>query len=118
MAGTAAKPTTGNGGWEVVRAESALNLRWENPGDEFIGTYVGVNTVTPPASSNVAPFDQYIFLDESGQKIAVSQTATVRDGITNGNVKQGDMVKLTYVQDIDTGQESPMKDITVAVKRS
>jgi hypothetical protein len=104
--------------WEKVEIpEAPVRLVWEGPGDTFTGTYQGEEKAGIDPENGRA-FSKYIFTDPDGVKVAVDQSSTVREGMTRGNVRIGDEVRLTYVSDTDTGQQSPRRDITVEVKRN
>lgn len=110
--------TTPVDNWEKVEIpEAPVRLVWEAPGDIFIGTYQGEEKagIDP---ENGRPFSKYVFTDPDGVRVAVDQSSAVRDGMTRGNVRIGDEVRLSYVSDTDTGQQSPRRDITVEVKRN
>lgn len=105
-------------GWETITIpEPPVRLVWEGVGDVFTGVYQGEEKggLDP---DNGRPFFKYIFTDPDGVKVAVDQSSTVKEGMTRGNVRIGDEVRLTYVSDTDTGLQSPRRDITVEVKRA
>ena len=119
MAGTTVKATDStDGGWEKVEvAEPPARLVWERTGDVFTGTYQGEEKAGIDPENGRA-FSKYAFVDPDGVRVHVDQSASVKAGMTEGRVKPGDEVRLTYVSDTDTGQDNPRRDITVEVKRA
>lgn len=100
-------------GWEVVREETPARVLFDTVGDQFVGTYEREMHVIPENGSD--EFDLFVFRVDQGP-VAVNSSYSIRDGLRD--VPPGTTVRITYVKDIDTGKDSPMKDFRVEVKRS
>lgn len=89
-------------------------------GDEFIGRYKGPRTVTPGSGD---AFTVYIFTqdgtflpdNETPEEFSVSATNALRSGMKK--VRPGALVRLTYLDDIDSGNGNFIKNIRIDVAR-
>lgn len=99
--------------WETVQEESGRNLTFENVGDQFVGQYVGTQTIHNPKDDS--DFDQQQFRDKDGTLWAINGGFKIREATKDLPV--GSVVRITYMGSIDTGQPSPMKDYRVEAQR-
>lgn len=108
--------TTANDGWTTVSEEYETRADFDTIGDQFIGRYLKTKKI--PVSGG-GSFDLYIFDQVPGQdpdaKFAVSPNARLREAWAK--VRPTDLVRITYVADIETKQDNPMRDFQVDVKR-
>jgi hypothetical protein len=109
--------------WETIGEESGTLVKFENPGDQFTGVYVGTRHIVPPESESADDeFDQQLFrANEDGtgagdELYAFNGGYKVREALKPEHA--GLLTRLTYVKDIQTGQPSPMKDIKIQVRRA
>lgn len=129
MAGTTRKPPAetenpASDGWTTVQEESPAVLVFENPGDQFVGRYIGPETVTPEGEGE-EPFTRYTFRAEGnpaeaeipdGTLVAINSSWRVESAM--GKVEPGDLTRITYTKDIKTKRGlNPLKDFRVDVKR-
>lgn len=100
--------------WETVEEESGLRLTFDNVGEAFIGEFLGIVRIEP-TDGKTDPFDQAKFRDKEGTVYSLNPGFKASAGLAKAN--KGDMVRLTYTGDIDTGQPTPMKDFRVEIAR-
>lgn len=129
MAGTKSKaenPAPEDEGWETVQEESPAVLVFENPGDRFIGRYLGPEHIEPTGTDKdgnpLEPFDRFTFrAQDNGAEIPdgtlVAINSSWRMNSAMDKVQPGDLCRITYVKPIKTNQPSPLKDFRVDVKR-
>lgn len=98
--------------WEFETVESPTRLILETIGDSFVGQFEGTQTIPLKDGGS---FEMFLFRGRDGVLYSINASAKLREARDSFNV--GSWVRLTYVADIDTGQETPMKDIKVEVKR-
>jgi len=89
--------------------ETKIDFAWI--GDEFIGTYLGQRMV----QGAVREFRQYRFKGIDGE-FYFAAGASLDDGMRR--VRIGSRVRITYIDDQDTGQMSPMKIFKVDVAKT
>lgn len=106
--------------WETVVEESGRKITFEQPGDSFVGVYVGTTTIEQTGfekdGTPKQAFDQQRFRDTEGNLWAINGGHKLREGLQA--VEEGEIVRIVYMGDIDTGQPSPMKDFRVDRKKS
>lgn len=102
-------------GWETVSDESPTRIIFDTIGDQFIGTYLGHELIDDPAGGE--PFDYIMIRGTDGHLYSASAGYKLKDAFES--VNEGDLVRITYVKDVDMGKEgrNPMKDYKVDVKR-
>lgn len=98
--------------WETVEQESGQKLTFANVGEQFVGTYVETVLIEPDQGET---FYQQRFRSPEGELYAINGGFKLKRGLESAS--PGDLVRLTYMGDIDTGQPSPMKDFRVEVSR-
>lgn len=100
--------------WDTVVEESGLKLSFDNKGEQFVGRYIGTETITNP--NNGETFDQQQFRDPEGTLYAINGGYKLQQAVEK--LAAGDIVRITYMGDIDMGPgKNPMKDFRVDVKR-
>lgn len=114
------KTTTSEDEWTTVIDETPTRVVWENPGEQFIGVYVGHLIVNDEKMDE--KYDYVLFRGTNGVLYSMSNSYKLResfgDGLTeeSGPVTEGLKVRLRYVKDVpmQTGR-NPMRDIAVDV---
>lgn len=115
----------GNGkgiSWSTVSDASAqepeVKIVFDTLGDEFTGIYLGFRVVEP-AGITESPYRQARFqgVTEDGEKTDTvyftNMGFSLREGLKD--VRAGSLVRITYTDDLDTGQASPMKGFRIEV---
>lgn len=99
-------------GWTTVSEDEVDENKvvFENPGDAFIGTYLGKRTVTNADGSYV----QFRFRNDDGT-FFMNGNYSLQRGMAE--VREGRMCRITYTEDKDVGQKSPLRIFRVDVKR-
>jgi hypothetical protein len=98
--------------WETTEQESGQKLGFDNVGEQFVGTFVETALIEP---ENGEAFTQQRFRTPEGELYSFNGGFKVNRGLESAT--PGDLVRLTYMGDIDTGQPSPMKDFKVEISR-
>jgi hypothetical protein len=98
--------------WRTVSEEEhdETKLRFENWNDQFIGTYTGNRRV----ENENGKYTQFTF-EANGLHYFVNSNWALMRAMTN--VVKGQQVRITYIGDKDTGQETPMKLFKVDVAK-
>jgi len=107
-----AKPVTDEGGWKTV-SETEVDenkIVFDTIGDVFIGTYLGDRTVTNADGS----YRQFRFRGTDDGVYFVNANYSLQRGMEN--VRVGRMCRLTYIEDKDVGQRSPLRIFKVDVR--
>src|SRR5271154_1605674 len=90
--------------FEVVDRGSAETVNFNTIGDSFVGIF---EYLTELVDAEGEKFPQALFTGADGKAYCIFPGAPLRRGLTR--LKEGDWVRITYTQDIDTGRPSPMK---------
>jgi hypothetical protein len=104
--------------WTTVSDEAAnepeTKIVFDQVGDEFTGKYLGMRMVEPsdPAEQ---PYRQARFERAEGELFFTNTGHSLRTGLKD--VRVGSMVRITYTDNLDTGQASPMRIFRVEVGR-
>jgi hypothetical protein len=101
--------------WTTVSedTEEEIKIIFDTIGDEFIGTYLGTRTLT----NNDEQYVQFRFRgSDNGETYFTNGSHSLRQGMST--VRPGQLCKITYAKDIDTGQESPMRSFRVEVAKT
>ena len=93
-------------------APPETKISFDMLGDEFTGSYLGMRVIEP--SDGERPYKQARF-EHDGTFYFTNAGHSLREGLKS--VRVGSLVRVTYAQDLDTGQESPMKVFRVEVGR-
>lgn len=98
--------------WTTVQDESPDVIIFDTVGDQFIGTYVGTEEIENEGET----FTRFLFRNDKGF-FAINSSYRLAQGM--GKVQTGELVRLTYIKNVDTssGKLNPMKDIKVEVSR-
>ena len=100
--------------WETVIAEAGIPLEFKTVGDKFIGIYTGMRTARiTDNKGNTEEFTVLTFQGPGGVAYQTNAGWKLESGFKDSEIIRGDIVCVTYVKDVDTGQPSPMKDFKV-----
>ena len=101
--------------WSTVSEarEPEIKLTFDVIGEVFIGEYLGTRT----QPGNDGNYVQYRFRGEDGDVYFLNPLANIREAFESGKIRAGSRVRITYVDDQDTGQRSPMKIFKVDVAK-
>lgn len=101
--------------WSTVADGTAdtaeeTKIVFDSVGDEFTGLYLGMRLVEP--SDGSSPYKQARFqgmpeTDAAAELYFTNANHSLREGLKD--VRKGTPVRLTFTDEIDTGQASPMK---------
>jgi hypothetical protein len=83
---------------------------FDTKGDSFTGIFLGMRQMDNPEGS----YQQARF-ENNGEIYFVNANFNLRDGLKN--VRAGSKVRVTYTNDLDTGQVKPMRCFKVEVAR-
>lgn len=101
--------------WDTVSAPEQTKpqskIVFDTVGDEFTGTYKGLREI-PSQEGN---YIQYIF-EKDGDEFFTNSNYSMREGMAK--VRRGSLVRLTFTDEMDTGQASLMKLFRVEVGRA
>jgi hypothetical protein len=109
--------------WNTVVAPSGTKVIMDTVGDEFIGHFTGIQHIVPEDTSK-EEFDQIGFtgvsmngqtLDPPDEPYTMPASYKLIRGFKD--VPPGSLCRLTLKALVDTGQQSPMKDIQVDVAK-
>jgi hypothetical protein len=100
---------TNENGWEVRQDETPDRLIFNTIGDEYVGLFLGIVTITPEDTEE-EPFQQVLLRDDDSPK-AINAGYKLLQAFAK--VRTGEEVKVKYVKDIDVKQASAMKDFKV-----
>lgn len=98
--------------WETTEQESGQKLSFTNVGEQFVGTFVETALIEP---ENGESFTQQRFRTPEGELYSFNGGFKVNRGLESA--VPGDLVRITYMGEVDTGQPSPMKDYKVELSR-
>lgn len=104
--------------WETVHDGTATVVIFDNPGDEFVGQYVGTEHVDqePNAKGEDQSFDRFIFLGRDKERYAINKSYALAEALTKVNV--GDWCRILHTKSVKTGRNlNDMKDFKVFVKK-
>lgn len=98
--------------------EPETKIVFDSLGDEFTGKFLGTRMVEAQ-DPNDRPYQQARFEgigeNDSGTVYFTNLGHSLRTGLKD--VRAGSIVRVTYTDDLDTGQASPMKTFRVEVGR-
>lgn len=101
--------------WTTISEERVdrTKVQFDTIGDQFIGVYDG-NAEIPLKDGNF--LTQYYFTDpKDGVKYFIN--GTYRLNAVMARAPKGKLVRITYIEDVDTGQKSPMRDFRLDAHR-
>lgn len=99
--------------WETVNSPDDTpqsKIVFDTIGDEFTGTFQGERVIP----SQDGDYTQYLFENELG-RCFVNANYSLREGMRH--VRKGNLVRITFTSEVDTGQESLMKQYQVQIGR-
>jgi hypothetical protein len=99
--------------WDTVIQETGEQIIFDTVGDAFVGLFTGKREVEVDGGT----FTLLTFMGAGGKRYQTNAGWKLENGFMDADIKRGDIVRVTYVQDVDTGQPSPMKDFRVEVAR-
>jgi hypothetical protein len=100
--------------WAVVSegsSEPEIKIVFDTIGDQFIGTYLGMREM----DNDQGKYKQARFETDQGI-FFTNANYSMKDGLKS--VRIGTVVRLTYKDDMDTGQSQPMRVFSVEAKRN
>jgi hypothetical protein len=99
--------------WTTVSQDEVdeTKVTFDLLGDEFIGTYIG----TRQQANDNGSYTQLLFTGTDGLRYFVNANYSLTDGFKK--VRPNNVVRITYVADKDTGQQSLMRIYRVDVAR-
>lgn len=104
--------------WVTVSSDQEqeeTKIVFDTIGDQFIGKFLGTRTIEPSDPSE-RPYVQARFEGTDGEVYFTNLGYSLRKGLRD--VRAGHMVRVTYSDDLDTGQASPMKVFKVEVSKA
>lgn len=105
---------------DSTEQEPETKIVFDTIGDEFTGYFLGTRVIEP-ADITEKPYRQARFegVDNEGEKTGevffTNMGFSLREGLKT--VRAGSLVRITYTDDTDTGQASPMKGFRIEVAR-
>jgi hypothetical protein len=98
--------------WTTVADETPAHVVFDTPGEDvFIGKFIEKRTLTPNPEQS---WDQYVFRGTDDELYGINSSYSLAKGMEA--VQPGQMVRITYVKNVDVGRPSPMKDFKIEVK--
>jgi hypothetical protein len=110
----AGKPAaTAADGWTQVSEDEVeeTKVAFDTVGDQFIGTYIGSRFVP----SDDGGYSQLRFRGDDGTVYFTNANYSLKKGMEG--VTSGTMCRLTYTEDKDVGQASPLRIFRVETRR-
>lgn len=99
--------------WTTVQEESATRIIFDTIGDQFIGTFLGLESIPHPETGEA--MDYLMFRGTDGELYSTSAGYKLTEACKK--VQPGQMVRITYVKEVPIGPgRNPMKDYRVDVK--
>jgi hypothetical protein len=98
--------------WTTVQDETPSRVIFDTIGDQFIGEYIGSSLIK---INDGETFTQYRFRGTDGELYGINESYKIRQAMED--VEPGQVCRITYVKDVDTGQPAPMKDFRVDVRK-
>ena len=100
--------------WNTVEWETAVDrlgeqIVFEKLGDQFLGMFTGHRIV----ETDDGPFNVLTFKGRDGLPYQINAGWKLEQAFLSSDIKRGDIVCIEYVNDVDTGQPSPLKDFKV-----
>lgn len=88
---------------------------FEEINDEFTGFFLGYRELRDRITQQ--PYTQARFKDPETDEICYTRANnSMKEGLDKVNI--GELTRITYTDDVDTGMPSPMRSFTVEVNRS
>lgn len=93
-----------------AQTEPETKIVFDTFGDTFTGTYLGMRSITNDQGS----YQQARFQTDDGI-FFTNANYSLKEGLKS--VRTGTITRVTFVNDLDTGQASPMRIFTIEVSR-
>lgn len=103
--------------WETAVPETGDQIVFDTIGDVFIGLYLGSRVVTVMEKDKEEEFTILMFTGTDGKPYQVNAGWKLGSAFDSAAVSVKDIVRITYVKDVDTGRKDPMKDYRVEVAK-
>lgn len=107
--------------WDNVVEESPTQIQFESPGEFIVGEYVKTETIPFVDKTEEKEFQQIMLRGlgigdlEKGTLYGINCGYKLRKA--SEQLEPGKVIKVTYVKDVDTGAQQPMKDFKIDVAR-
>lgn len=108
--------------WETVVEESPQVVVFDEVGDQFIGTYVGIEHVEPEDQpydkdhKDYVSFDRYLFRDQEGTLVGVNESYKLGQQMVT-KLKEGKLTRITLTKLIPSKKGNDLKDFKVEVAK-
>lgn len=103
--------------FETVVEESGSQFTFETVGQQFVGKYLGSETIEPEGWSPEDYFIRHNFRDRDGKLWGINGGFKLNDGLRE--IAAGQIVRITYVGDVEMGPgKNPMKDYRIDVAKT
>jgi hypothetical protein len=100
--------------WEVAIEEAGEPIEFKTVGDAFVGVFTGARLAKVVNSKGEDElFTILTFKGKGGVAYQTNAGWKLESGFSDADIMRGDIVYVQYVKDVDTGQQSPMKDFRV-----
>lgn len=118
-------PTPPEGEWETIDQGTRVQVTLDTIGDEFTGIFTGTETITNPKDGD--EWISYLFEgigvkapgvtddDVKGLPCGIAAGWSLRQALDK--LTPGQVTRITYTRNTDTGQVSPMKEFRVDIRK-
>lgn len=104
--------------WETAVPETGDQIVFDTIGDQFIGLYLGSRVVEVlEKDGRTSAFKILMFTGTDGKPYQINAGWKLDSAFESAAVPDRSIVRITYVKDVDTGQNDPMKDYRVEVAK-
>lgn len=104
--------------WETAVPETGDQIVFDTIGDQFIGLYLGMRSVTvEEKDGRESEFKVLMFTGVDGKPYQINAGWKLESAFESAAVPERAIVRITYVKDVDTGRNDPMKDYRVEVAK-
>lgn len=104
--------------WETAVPETGDQIVFDTIGDQFIGLYLGMRGVTvEEKDGRESVFKVLMFTGTDGKPYQINAGWKLESAFDSAAVPERAIVRITYVKDVDTGRNDPMKDYRVEVAK-
>jgi hypothetical protein len=109
----ASKEVTQNDGWMRVSSDEVdeTKIVFDTLGDEFIGEYIGQRSL----KNDDGEYTQLRFRNDDGELFFTNANYSLKNSFSK--IRPGRTVRITFTDEKDVGQRSPLKIFTVDVRR-
>lgn len=104
--------------WETAVPETGDQIVFDTIGDVFIGLYLGSRVVpVTEKDGRETSFKVLLFTGIDGKPYQINSGWKLDSAFESAAVPERSIVRITYVKDVDTGRNDPMKDYRVEVAK-